>query len=245
MAFADFFVAVLVAGRRVFAVVDMDGLEPIQTDNPVKLGNHAVQIVDDIVAAVGNVAGIKTYPQLVVDGYTVDDGPKLLKAAADLAALAGHGFQQHRGGLLLGKDFVKHFGDVGNALFDPLTYVASRMKIIIVPRGVFHPPQVVCHGFLGELPCFLLVGAGVQCVGCVCQYAGKMMLRRKGQEFLDILFIDGLGFASSGVSGEKLKGISPQLHRGFPHMKVPLGCRQVTADMQHNHGSPFVLISSF
>lgn len=44
--------AVLVASRRIHAVVDMQRLEPIHADDPVKFLQDSVQIMDDIISAV-------------------------------------------------------------------------------------------------------------------------------------------------------------------------------------------------
>ena len=78
----------------------MDGPQPGQADDLVKLRQHPVQVVYKVVAPVGDVAGVQAHPQLVRELHLVQDGAQFLKAAAHLRALSRHGLQQHRGGLL-------------------------------------------------------------------------------------------------------------------------------------------------
>ena len=68
-------------------------LEAVQSDDAVKFRQHPVQVIDNIVACTVDVAGIKADSQMAVQLRAVDDGFELLKAAANLRALAGHGFQ--------------------------------------------------------------------------------------------------------------------------------------------------------
>ena len=42
MAVTETFVAVFVAGEGVFRVVNVDGLEPIQSHHPIKFSQHAI-----------------------------------------------------------------------------------------------------------------------------------------------------------------------------------------------------------
>ena len=86
--------------QGVHAVVDMQGLEPVQSQYPVELLQNALQIVDHIIPAVGHMAGVEADAQLIAQFHPVNDGPQLFKGAAHLAALARHGLQQHCGGLL-------------------------------------------------------------------------------------------------------------------------------------------------
>ena len=60
MTFADLLVTVLVRGENVHRIVDVDRLQTIESDNTVEFGQHTVEVVDDVVAAVPDVTGIKT-----------------------------------------------------------------------------------------------------------------------------------------------------------------------------------------
>ena len=94
------FVPVLMAAKWIFTVVQMHGIQPFKPDYTVKLLQYAVEIVHDIVARVVDVARIEAHTKLVLELHAVDDGAQLLKGPPDLAALSGHGFQQHGGRLL-------------------------------------------------------------------------------------------------------------------------------------------------
>ena len=56
---ADARVSVFVGADGVFAVVEMDGFQAVQADHAVKLRQYAVQVADDVVAAVGDMAGVQ------------------------------------------------------------------------------------------------------------------------------------------------------------------------------------------
>lgn len=74
-------VAVLMGAQRVQAVVDVHRLEAAQADDPVEFLQYAVQVAGDVVAPVGNVAGVQTDPQPVPAGGQVQNPPQLLKPA--------------------------------------------------------------------------------------------------------------------------------------------------------------------
>ena len=57
-AFTEAFMPVLVTGKGILGVVQMEGLQFAQTDHPVKLFQNTVQIPDNIVAAVIDMAGL-------------------------------------------------------------------------------------------------------------------------------------------------------------------------------------------
>ncbi len=94
VAMADPGVAVLAAAARVEAVVEMDGAQPLQADDRIELGQDPVEIVDNVVPGIMDVTGVETDPHLVLQDDPIEDAAQFLKAAADLAALAGHGFEQ-------------------------------------------------------------------------------------------------------------------------------------------------------
>ena len=116
-ALADFGMAVLVGIERRQAVIQMDCLEAVQSDDAVKFRQHPVQVIDNIVACAVDMAGIKADPQMAAQLRAVDDGFELLKAAANLRALAGHGFQQHGGGLLWLQHLIEEPGNQLDSLF--------------------------------------------------------------------------------------------------------------------------------
>ena len=53
-------VAVLVGAAGIQTVIQMNSPQPLQSDGPVKFRQNAVQIVNDVIPGVGNVAGVQT-----------------------------------------------------------------------------------------------------------------------------------------------------------------------------------------
>ena len=168
-------------------------------------------------------AGVEAHANLLVEFHAVDDGAEFFEFSADLTAFAGHGFQQYRGGLVGGEGIVEHGGDVGDALFRSLSHMTAGVEIIEVPRRIFQPLQIIGKGVPGEFPCSFLIGAGVQGVGRVSQNGRKAMLRGEGEEFCDVVFVDGFGLSAPRVAGEKLKCISADVHGGFRHVQITFG----------------------
>ena len=62
---ADLLVTVLVAGKRLHTVVEMDRFEPVQPHDPVKFPDNGIQIIHNIVARAINMTGIDTDTQFI------------------------------------------------------------------------------------------------------------------------------------------------------------------------------------
>ena len=88
-------VSVLVAGKGIFGIVQVQGFQLVQSDDPVEFPENPVQILHDIIACVVDVAGIETHAHIGAS-HGIDDRFQFFKTSAHLAALACHGFQQHR-----------------------------------------------------------------------------------------------------------------------------------------------------
>ena len=142
-ALADGGVAVLVGAERVLRVVQVDGAQAVEPDHAIELLQHAVQIAGDVVAAVPHVAGVQAHAHFLVQFHGVDDGGQLFKTAADLRALACHGFKQQRGGLLGRNHLIQRIGDERDARLGALAHMAARMHVVQLAGGVFHTHEVV------------------------------------------------------------------------------------------------------
>ena len=94
--FADARMAVFAGGAHVETVVEVDGMEVGQPDHAIELVKDAVEVIDDVVAGIPDVAGIETDAELFLAVHAVDDGGELFEAASDLRALARHGFQENQ-----------------------------------------------------------------------------------------------------------------------------------------------------
>ena len=209
VALADFFMPVFVAGQLVLAVVHVDGFQPIQADDLIKSRQYVVQMVDDIVAAVKDVARIEADADFIVHGHFVDDGRQFFKGPAHFRPLAGHGFQEDRR-LLAGEHTgVEHVGNEGDARFSALADVAAGMEIIAAVVNVFQTAQVVGHGLAGEIPRLGRLRAAVQGIRRMGQDGREVMGCHElvqGLYIVDVQFADA---TAAGIAGEELERICP------------------------------------
>ena len=77
-ALSDLFVTVLVAGERIFTVVHMNRPQTAQPDHAVKLLQHTIQVVDNIVSRIVHMTRIKTYSHMLLQLYTIKDRTSIL-----------------------------------------------------------------------------------------------------------------------------------------------------------------------
>ncbi len=68
----------------ILAVVQVNGFQPVQADDVIKHLQNAVQIPNDVIAAIIHMAGIQTNAHALLLLYSVQNGAQLLKASADL-----------------------------------------------------------------------------------------------------------------------------------------------------------------
>ena len=238
IALADAGVAVLVGAQRVHAVVDVDGLQPLQPDNAVELRQHAVDVARDVVPRVGDVAGVHAHAHLGVQRHAVQYLPQLLEPAAHLGALARHGLQQHRGVLLRLQDGVQRLGDLADAHLHALLRVAARVEVVVVAGEIFHPLQVVRQRHAGEFAGALRFGAGVDGVGRVGHQTAEAVGLRQRQKRRRVIGVNGFRFTAPGIAGKELERVGADGQRRFPHGPKALRGGQMTADGQHSF-SPF------
>ena len=103
-----------------------------------------------------DVTGVETDAEPFRPLAAVKDLAQLFKPAADLAALAGHGLQQHRRLLTVEHHLVERSGDPCDPGLHALSDMAARMEIVVVPRRKLQPPQVVRKRLHREFARFLL-----------------------------------------------------------------------------------------
>ena len=73
-------------------------------------------------------AGVQADAHFFGQFHPVQNGPQLLKPAAHLAALSGHGLQCDVTVLVFGKHFIQSLSDPVNSGFHPCAYVGSGME---------------------------------------------------------------------------------------------------------------------
>ncbi len=182
-------------------------------------------------------AGVQAHAHLVGELHPIDDGGQLLEAATHFRALAGHGLQQKRGGLVGGKHLVQGIGDKGDARFCALAHMTARMHVVQLAGSVLHAHEVVGQQLDGKLARLGLGRRRVHGVGGMGEKARDAVVGRKGVEGRHIGRIDGLGTTAPRVAREELKGVPVDGRGILGHLQIPLGRRQMTTDGEH--GLPF------
>ena len=153
---ADALVTIFMGATRVLRIVDVYGMQAIDTHHAVELVEYAVQIMDDVVAGIAHMAGVQTNAQLIgqlwaLGGNALDNARQLLKAAAHLGTLAGHGLEQHRRLLALKHHLAQGVDNHLNAGVGALPHMRTGMEVVVVAGQRLHAPQVLCHGLQGKL----------------------------------------------------------------------------------------------
>ena len=204
-------------------VIQMNGPQPLQSDGPVKFRQNAVQIVNDVIPGVGNVAGVQTDAHLPRQLHPIQNLPQFLKASAYLAALPGHGLQQYRCRLFRGQDGVESFRDIGDPGFGPLSHMAAGVEIVKLPRYVLHTAQIVRHGVPCEKTVLFLRAAEIQGVRGMGDDRCEAVILHERHQRRRVRRVQFLGLAPPGIPGEKLKGVRPQFQRLPAHSQKALG----------------------
>ncbi|MPM84644.1 hypothetical protein SDC9_131717 [bioreactor metagenome] len=205
------------AGKRIFAVVQVDGPQAVQAHGPVKGVQHAVQIIYQIIPAVVYVAGIQAHAQQLRVIHPMDHGLQLFKGAANLAALARHGLKEYSGGLTGHKDRVQRLRDQSDAGVRTLIHVATGVEVIKTAGEVLQPGEIVRHRVSGKLPKAGVGRAAVQGIWRMSQNGEQTVFSGKGAVGGNIRLVQRLRCTAAGIAGEKLKGVGADFHGCFPH----------------------------
>ena len=211
----------------------MNRLQSVKTHRTVKLFQHSVKVSDNIVAAVPDVARVEADADVLRQLHAVDDGAQLLEAAADLAALAGHGLEQDGRGHVGEEDLIEQRGDLLNAHVDALPDVAAGVKIVELAGRVLHALQVVGKGHARKLRHVRLGCAGVECVGRVRDQPVDARAGAFGVKGRDVCFLNGFGAAAAGIAREERERVCAQRLRALCHGEIPAGGGNVAADPEH------------
>ena len=98
--------------------------------------------------------------------------------------------------------------------------MASRMKIIVVSRRIFHPLHIFTHGNIGEIPHLLVFGTGIQRIRRMGHQSPKVMFAQHFPQRLRVLLVNGFRLPSPGISCKKGKGIRSDFQRVLSHMRI-------------------------
>lgn len=137
-----------------FTVVDMDCFQPGQANPRIKLSQHVIEMIDNVIPAVKHMACIETYPDVVLQLHLFNDGGDFFKITANFRSLAGHRFQQDRRFLPFEHACVEHVGDKIDTGLCALTDMTARMEIIATVVKIFQTAQIISHGFSSETRVF-------------------------------------------------------------------------------------------
>ena len=227
---ADDLVTVLVGTAGILGVVDVHGLEAIESHHAVELGKNAVEVVHDVVPAVGNMTGIQAHAEHVGPrklgpsrGHPLDDARELLERAAHLSTLARHRLEQHARALPLEHHLAQGIDDELDASVDPLPHVRAGMKVVALPRQRLHALQVLGHRLECELARPFLGRARVVRVGRVRHQTAEPILIQNALQSRHIIEVERLGVAAAWVTREKGEGVRADGPRGLAHGGVALG----------------------
>ena len=105
-AFSDAGVAVLARSKRVERIVQMHGLEPIESDLAVERFQNAVETAGDVVSGVPHVAGVEAHSQDAAALHAVYDAAQFAEVATRFAAFPRHRLEQDGRGDARAEDAV-------------------------------------------------------------------------------------------------------------------------------------------
>ena len=93
LALADLCVAVFVRGKPEDAVVNVYRFQAVKPNHAVKLCQHTVEVVYNVIPGIEHVASIEAHAHEVGERYAVQNFTEFLKMRADFRALARHGLE--------------------------------------------------------------------------------------------------------------------------------------------------------
>ena len=219
----------------------MDGAQAAEAHDPVKPGEHAVQIVCDIVSGGKDVARIEAYAEPRVAARRIQDRGDLLERAADLAALPGHGFHKQRdirrcGG---GERLPEQCPAQTHARCGSLPGMAARMEVV-QPAGQHRQARkVIRHGHLRKLAHARIRRTGVERIWRMRHRGRKAVFALQRVKRRRIRRVNGLCAAAARVARKELERIRADGERVAPHGKIAVRGGQMAADVHDGQGSPF------
>ena len=230
---ADALVAVLAAAQRIHAVVKVDGAQAVEADYPVEVFQHAVEVVDQIIAGVVQVAGVEADAHFLLQHHAVENAADFLEGASDLAAFSGHRLEQHGGLQVRPQHGIQLLDDQRDAGVFALPGVAAGVKIVEVAGHVFHAGQIVPHHFECETSRLRIGGTRVEGVRRMCQQLAETVFGGQREKGVDVGQVQILGFPAARIAGEELEGVGTDRQRVAAHAEEALGRGQVAADVEH------------
>ena len=188
----------------------------------VKFLQDTIQISRNIISSIPDMTGIQTDAKLIGQLYTVNNRAQFLKASAHLTAFSRHRLEQNRRRLLRREHLVKCLRNPFDSGIRPLSDMGTRVKIVVIPRRVLHPAQIVRDHLLRKLADILLRCAQIHRVRCMRHQFSKLLLPHQFQQLFHIRRINRFCRTASRISCKKCKCICSQLHCHPPHRRIAL-----------------------
>ena len=219
------------AAQTIHAVIQMNCFQSGKSDHLIKFMKHTIQVMDNIISSIPHMTGIQTDAQFIILLHPVNDLANLLKRCSHLRTFTSHGFQKNYRTLLFCKHFVENLRNLGNPYFCSLTYMTSRMKIIIIPRCIFHTLQVICHNLPGKISQIFFGRACIHGIRSVCHQFPEMILSGQFQKLLHIPRSDLFRLAASRIPGKKRECIPAVFQHLTTHSSVAFGRTCMISDI--------------
>lgn len=177
-------------------------------------------------------AGVQADAQLFFQVHALNDGGQFFKGLAELASLAGHGFQQNGGFLVRSKHAVQLVRHQFNAFFHSLSHVAAGMEVVKVARQILHELQVFPQHLGRKAGDFGVSGAGVQRIRGVRQQRAEAVVFRQLQKRAMSGSSMALALLPRGLREKNWKVLAP-MERATCHGFVTFCGGEVASDVQH------------
>ena len=100
--------------------------------------------------------------------------------------------------------------------------MAARVKIVKIPRNVFHALKVVLHDAQRQLAHAFVCRGGVERVRRMCQNFSEAVLRSNGFKLRNIFFADFLCRKAARITREKLKRVRTYRNGFLCHVREAL-----------------------
>ena len=111
--------------------------------------------------------------------------------------------------------------------------MAAGVKVIALTRCAFHSLQILAEGEARKLAHVLLLRAGVERIRRVRHEGCNVVRLGIVQERSNVSFVQCLGGAASGVSGEESEGVGAERRGFFAHGQVSARGGNVASDSKH------------
>ena len=193
----------------------------------VKLFQHPVQIIYNIISCCKHMTGIQTDSDPLRMGYPIADCFQLFKSPANLCPFSAHCLKQNRNILFPGNRLVKPRNDILNPCFCANSGMASRMKHQILDPQSVHPRHILPDHRTGKFIHLRLRTRQIHRIRCMRQNRSKTGLSSDPLKLLRFLHCRILIIRSPRIPAENLHRIRMHLHHVLCSLHNPFRDRHM------------------